>query len=378
METIVKRGGLAVAAVLAVFAATEAVAGTTVEGNFRIEYPGHSIGHHKALDNAVKSWMAANNIHAAQLAVRNQGVLIVSHAYTFGAANTLVTTRNVFRLASVSKALATAALTNLMTAGVLTGSEQVYPFLGVKTPLLPSQTPDPNSNAITVLELEEHTSGLPGGTDPDPLFQMRDVEVQLGTEPLTAFQFARYLYGLPLDNPPPTAQPNYSNVGYFLLGQVIAKAAGMPYVSYVRQSVLAPLGMTNWSAAPTSQTNITANQIAPEDPGNMGPSVFDISPAAPLEPFNFEGGNTIWEVDAAPADMMTNAESVSLLVHHYNAYGLGGRQFDLARDGCLPGVATWAESLNADIDFAVLFSANPCLGFSSAVIDQLRTALAPL
>jgi CubicO group peptidase (beta-lactamase class C family) len=362
---------------LAACTAAPASAGVTVEGQFRIEHAGAHIGPNRAWDTAVKTWMRDNNVHAAQLAVRSQGALIFSHAYTMGAANDLVTTTKVFRLASVSKMLATAAITQLMAQSKLTGNEAVYPYLGIKTPLLPSQTADPRSSQITVLDLVNHTSGLPGDGTGDPLFTMRNVEVALGTEPLSQFQFARYLYGVQLNSDPGTTS-TYSNVGYFLLAPIVQRAAGVPYATYVQQDVLQPLGIRNWFVVETSQSNIRPNEVLAEDPNNTGPSVFDLSANPVFEPFNFEGGNTIWELDAAPAGMMSNAESVSLLAHNYSAYGLGGRQSDLARSGCLPGEATWVESLNADIDFALLFSGGACLGTGSTVIQQLRSDLSPL
>jgi CubicO group peptidase (beta-lactamase class C family) len=361
------------AAIIGLAAAAPVRAGVTTEGDFRIEYAGTSIGKFTNLDNAVMSWMAANSITAAQLAVRQNGVLLVSHAYTMGAANPLVTTTNAFRLASISKMVATAALSTLMEQGKLTGGETVFPYLGITKPLFSTQTPDPHVNNIITLELAEHTSGMPGSGAGDPLFMMRDIEVQLGHEPLTAQQFAEYLNGTKLNSIPGFVS-NYSNVGYVLLGEVIAKAAGTSYFNYVKNEVLKPLGMTNWVLSPTSQLKAIANEVPALDP-YTGPSVFDISPHAPLEPFNYEGGDIIWELAAAPTDLATNAESVSLFVHTWNAYGLGGRQYDYARDGCTPGVATWVESLTADIDFALLFNSQPCLDFSSTVIQQIEAAL---
>jgi hypothetical protein len=114
--------------------------------------------------------------------------------------------------------------------------------------------------------------------------------------------------------------------------------------------------------------------VAPDDP-YTGPDVFDISQSAPLEPFNYEGGDIIWELTAGPTDLVTNAESVSSFIHTWNAYGLGGRAIDYARDGCMPGASTWAESLTTDVDFSVLFSGGACLGFDSAVINTIRTTL---
>jgi CubicO group peptidase (beta-lactamase class C family) len=370
-----RRIALLAAAFLGLTAAS-ARAGVTVDGDFRIEYVGNSIGSYTNLDNAVMAWMTANSIHAAQLAVRKQGQLIFSHAYTMGSSYTLVTTTNVFRLASISKMVAEAALSTLLTQGRLTGGERVFPYLGIKTPLLSTQTPDKHINNIITLELAEHTSGLPGSGTGDPLFMMRDIEVQLGEEPLTEQQFAQYLYGVPLNSVPGLIN-NYSNVGYVLLGMVIEKATRLSYFDYISNYILRPLRMTNWSLSPTSEANANPNEVFADDP-YTGPSVFDISATAPQKPFNYEGGDIIWELTAAPTDLATNAESVSLFVHTWNAYGLGPRQYDYARDGCIPGAATWVESLNADVDFSLLFNKQPCLDFSSSVIQQIESALSGL
>ena len=353
--------------------AAPAAAGVTREGDFRIEYRGKDIGPYTGLDTSVESWMTANDIHAAELAVRNKGTLIFSHAYTMGKKYDLVRTTNVFRLASVSKMLVTAAYTELLDAGTLTGNEHVFRYLGIKKALLKSQTPDPRINEITVQELEAHTSGLPGEGAGDPLFEMRDIEIELGKEPLTAEQFARFLYGVPLgSNPGQTV--TYSNVGYFLLAEVIRKAAGIAYDDYVQQTLLHPLGLKNWTLSPTAQKNADPDEVFADDP-YIGQSVFDISRKAPNRPFAFEGGDIIWEITAGPSDFVTNAESVSAFIHNWNVYGEGGRQYDYARSGCIPGAATWAESLNADIDFALLVNKQPCLDFTSTVIQQLETSL---
>lgn len=351
-----------------------AVAGVTTKGKFRIEYAGDSIGPYTDLDNAVMSWMTANAIRCAQLAVRQSGKLIFSHAYTMDATTPLVTTEKLFRLASVSKMLVTAAFSKMLSEGKLNGGERVYPYLGITAPLLPSQKPDVCANHIISLELAEHTAGLPGEGEGDPLFEMRDIEVALGSEPLTETQFARYLYGIKLLSTPGFTSL-YSNVGYLLLGMVIEKAAGQPYAAYVTDSILKPLGMTNWVLAPTSQADANKNIVFADDT-LTGPSVFDLSANPVQDPFNYEGGDIIWEVAAAPSDFATNAESVSKFIGTWNVYGLGGRSIDYARDGCIPGASTWAESETADIDFALLFNAQPCLGFDSAVINTIRGILA--
>jgi CubicO group peptidase (beta-lactamase class C family) len=357
-------------------AAPAAQAGVTTIGDFRIEYAGSTIGPYSDLDNAVMAWMKNQDIHCAQLAVRQSGKLIFSHAYTMGKAYKLTTTENVFRLASVSKMLVTAAFSNLLTKGQLTGGERVYSYLGVTAPLLSSQSSDRRSKDIISLELAEHTAGLPGEGTGDPLFEMRDIEVSFGHEPLTETEFAQYLYGLPLLSTPGFTSL-YSNVGYYLLGMVIEKAAKKPYASYIVDDLLKPMGMTNWVVAPTLEKDADKNMVFADDP-YTGPSVFKLGANAGKYPFNYEGGDIIWELAAAPADFATNAESVSQFIGTYNVYGLGGRAIDYARDGCVPGVATWAESETSDIDFALLFNSQPCLSFSSDVINTIRGILASM
>ena len=148
-----------------------AQAGVTKQGDFRVEYKGSSIGNYASIDSAIENWMSANGVHSAQFAFRQNGKLMLSHAYTMGASSPLVTTENVFRLASISKMVVTAAFSKLLSEGRLSGGEKVYPYLGITTPLLASQTPDKRARDIISLELAEHTSGLPGSGAGDPLFR---------------------------------------------------------------------------------------------------------------------------------------------------------------------------------------------------------------
>jgi len=272
--------------------------------------------------------------------------------------------------------LVTAAFSNLLSSGKLTGGERVYKYIDVTEPLLSTQKPDPHAKDIISLELLEHTAGLPGEGTGDPLFQMRDVEIALGAEPLTATQFAQYLYGQPLLSTPGLTYL-YSNVGYMLLGLVVQKAANEPYVDFVQKALLDPLEMTNWTLSPTSKAKADPNEVRADDT-DTGPSVFDISSNAPQAEFNYAGGDIIWELAAAPTDFVSNAESVSKFIGTYNVYGLGGRAYDYARDGCIPGASTWAESLTEDIDFALLFNSQPCLSFSSDVIAKVRSILSAM
>ena len=43
---------------------------------------------------------------------------------------------------------------------------------------------------------------------------------------------------------PPNTQRKYSNLGYQLLGEIVARVSGRPYAEYVREQILEPLGMS--------------------------------------------------------------------------------------------------------------------------------------
>jgi CubicO group peptidase (beta-lactamase class C family) len=347
-------------------------------GQFRIECVGRYQQRYAALDTDVEKWMRANSIHAAQLAFRKSGTLVFSHAYTLGPEKTYatVTTANVMRLASVSKMMPTAAVTTLYAQNKLSGETLVFPYLGIKHPLLKYEKPDPYIDTITVQELVDHTAGLHGEGAYDPLFAMRDVEVQLAKEPLTKQQFAAYVYGLPLLFKP-GSETLYSNVGYVLLGMVVEKATGMSFYDYMNGVIFPPLGLTNVTLGSTRYVERNPAEVIPDDP-YTGPSVFDLSRKPLVAPFDYEGGDINWEDADSASDFETNAESISRFIHTYNVYGLGGRASDYARSGCVPGVATWAESLSNDVDFALFFNAEPCLAFSSSVIGSLRSQLGSL
>ncbi|MDX6235030.1 MAG: hypothetical protein QOH68_4186 [Nocardioidaceae bacterium] len=87
---------------------------------------------------------------------------------------------------------------------------------------------------VTLRRLLSHESGLqsePPGTDwSTPTYEgLVQRNLDRATEVATTI--------------PPNAQSKYSNLGYQLLGEVVARVSGIPYVEYVRTHILDPLGM---------------------------------------------------------------------------------------------------------------------------------------
>ena len=133
-----------------------------------------------------------------------------------------------FRIASMTKSFTAASVLQLRDAGVLsldTPLREVLPWADAIG--LPSSAP-----AMRISHLLTMTAGFP--TD-DPWGDRHESTSIADFDALVAA-------GLTLCRPP-GIDFEYANIGYALLGRVIAEATGSPYVDVVREQILEPLGM---------------------------------------------------------------------------------------------------------------------------------------
>ncbi len=78
--------------------------------------------------------------------------------------------------------------------------------------------------------------------------------------PAGPHEITRVMLGLSLDFDPGT-QYAYSNYGYCLLGRVIEKLTGQLYDEYVKEHVLAPIGVTTMSIGKTHLVGRQKNEV---------------------------------------------------------------------------------------------------------------------
>lgn len=89
-----------------------------------------------------------------------------------------------------------------------------------------------------------------------------------GPEGSTVRHLLAHASGLAFDEhrvqAPPGTRRIYSNAGFEVLGDTIAKAAGMPFASYLHEAVLQPLGMTGTTldGSPAAGAVSTAEDLA--------------------------------------------------------------------------------------------------------------------
>ena len=149
-----------------------------------------------------------------------------------------VTPDTLFRIASMTKAFTALTLLKLRDDGKVSLDAPVEIYV---PELRGWKYPTDDSPKIRVRELLTHTAGFV--TD-DPWGDRQT--------PLPEDDFTRLLKdGVPFMRAPAMAM-EYSNLGYALLGRIIANVAQQPYDEVVQRTLLRPLGMTSTSHHVTS------------------------------------------------------------------------------------------------------------------------------
>jgi CubicO group peptidase (beta-lactamase class C family) len=146
--------------------------------------------------------------------------------------------RTLYRIASITKTFTGTAIMQLRDEAKLHLDDPAVTYLpelrGAVAPFGPVET-------LTIRRMLSHESGL------------------MGDPPDTDWTRNRY-EGSPLANLaraaeigariPPNTQQKYSNLGYQLLGEIVSRVSGIPYVEHVQRHILDPLGMTSTSFEP--------------------------------------------------------------------------------------------------------------------------------
>lgn len=218
----------------------------------------------------------------------------------------------VFDLASLTKPLCTATcLMGLVAEG----------RLGLDDPLaahLPAFARGPDATRrreVTLTHLLAHASGLPAWR---PYFEAaRRLEAErpgfVGSQAARAWLIARAC-AEPLEAPPGT-RGLYSDLGYILLGEVVARAAGVPLEAAFARGVAGPLGLTRTGF----------------NPGNAVPGPFGADAAATADvPGRGAPGR--------PAPLRG-------VVHDDNAFVMGGVAGHAGLFGTASDVGRWARAL---------------------------------
>ena len=134
-----------------------------------------------------------------------------------------------FGTASGTKTFTSVAISRLVEQGALDFNTPIREILDVSLPAF--------NKSITIHHLLTHTSGMPDYFDEE---EMDDYSLLWEENPMYKYRQPKDF--LPLfQNKPMMYEPglkwHYNNAGYILLGLIIEKIAGMPYVEYIEKNV---------------------------------------------------------------------------------------------------------------------------------------------
>jgi D-alanyl-D-alanine carboxypeptidase len=187
-------------------------------------------------DERVADYMRRFDIPGMSIAFGRGKTLLFSRGYGWAdmSRKIPVTEQSLFRIASNSKALTSAAIFKLIEAGRLTLETPVFAPNGVLSEYSMLGAHRDWMHAITVHHLLTHTAGGWSNEQDDPMFDKRGLDRQaLINETLRTRALERA----------PGEHYAYSNFGYCVLGRVIERVSGEPYVRVVRQSLLQPVAV---------------------------------------------------------------------------------------------------------------------------------------
>lgn len=195
------------------------------------------------VDTLAAAAMAERHIPGLAIAVAHRGRTVLSRAYGVASVelNAPMTTQSVFLIASVTKTFTAVGILQLASEGKLDLDAPIERYL--------APVPEP-WRAITVRQLLTHTAGLRDRfeTNSDGRFYLE----------YSTAQMRAAAEATPVDAAP-GQKFQYSDQGFFLLGQILEKVSGKQYRPYLTERIFTPAGMTN--STTLNQRELTMGRV---------------------------------------------------------------------------------------------------------------------
>lgn len=351
----------------------------------------------RSFDKAMLEFMEKRSIPGGALAVVKDGRLVYAQGYGYADRERKEKARatSLFRIASVSKPITSLALLHLVQekSAKISLDARAFLLLDAQPFLDPGKDVDPRLRKITVLNLLQHTAGWDRDKSGDPMFDPVNIALKVGTPaPASPDAIIRYMAGRPLDFEP-GAKEAYSNFGYCVLGRIIEQVSGKSYERYVKEEILAPMGITRMRLGKSLRSGRARDEATYYQPNlGMAQSVFPQGDKEVpwcyggfhLEAMDSHGGWLASAVDLArfcaklesPDPALLNSEMVQALYARpkppvgldadgtpktaYYACGWMvrpvGNRANYWHTGSLPGTFSLLVQRNDGISWAVLFN----------------------
>ncbi|HHB83539.1 MAG TPA: class A beta-lactamase-related serine hydrolase [Devosia sp.] len=209
-----------------------------------------------SLEKILQDYLAQQGLSGGVLLVSAQDqTRVAASGIAMHGANVAVTPETRFYLASAGKSIVAAAVLGFVEEGTLQLDEPVWPLIKD----IDNIDQLANSDAVTLRQLLNHTSGLPDYLD-DDFFAASEKQPQKQWPPSQAIAFAL--------GSPPTNEPGrrfeYSNTNYVLLGHILTGISGSLQVA-LEEKVFSNARMTQSSVGKPVGTSVLAHGYAGDE-----------------------------------------------------------------------------------------------------------------
>jgi N-acyl-D-amino-acid deacylase len=333
----------------------------------------------KEFDSAMLKVMDRHGVPGAALAITRNGKLVLAKGYGWANVTTgaPIQPDTLFGLASLSKTITAVAILKLVEQEKLRLDDPVLKYLAhIRTPR--GARMDGRLREVTIRQCLNHSGGWDRAVTGDPVnWEPQICRAFRLRPPLSPIQFISFALTLPLNFKPGT-DAKYSNVGYILLGEVIARVAEKSYEQYVAEHILNPMGIKRARVHASNGTYLKGEAIR-----YLAGTLIAL-PAMRLPMVNATGGWSGSVVDLAR--FLTNLEGVrgepvlkektwqSMLEvppkplqprQDGTYFGLGwdsvlvkGTAFGYFKDGSYQGMRTFMKRLPTGVSWVLLYNAS--------------------
>lgn len=215
--------------------------------------------------------MTTHTIPGATLAISKNGKLVYVKGYGVAdqASGALVTPQSRFRIASVSKTYTGAAILKLAEQGKFSLDAKVFGTGGLLGTDYGTAPYNANLSAMTLRQLLHNTSGSWGASTGGDVIDQNPT--------YTNTQMLNWILNTRPNPTTPGTVYDYSNINFWIAGRIIEKYSGKSYINYIKEDLLAPIGITKTDIAGKTEAERKTDEVKYYGQGNDASYVYTIA-----------------------------------------------------------------------------------------------------
>ena len=265
------------------------------------------------IDGFMEKFRQQNGLKGISLAIVKDEKLVFAKGYGLAneEAQIPVTPNHLFRLASVSKLITAVAIMKLVESSKISLESKVFGKYGILNDESFLHIKDKRLEKITVHNLLNHSGGW---TQRYGDLAFLPKAVAKGTGESLPVNIDSYIKFVTTHNVhfEPGSNSVYSNLGYLILGKVVAKVSGTDYETFVKKEVLEPAGIVDMRLGGSYLEEALPNEVRyyqPED----GQPIESFDGSGRMVPKTY-GGNDIHLLGSAGGWLASALDLMKLVV----------------------------------------------------------------